>query len=130
MALLMTTNGATAITSTSATQTSIIPNCPDHNHVAAIAGGTVGGVLALVVLAMITWFLVSRKSKSKTHATTDSKAQAVSEQPPGEQLLRPLAVEQREPRYEFDNHAFYEAAAIRSPVEAGHTVTRQVELAS
>ncbi|CZT24416.1 uncharacterized protein RCC_10141 [Ramularia collo-cygni] len=96
------------------------------SNVGAIAGGTVGGVVALIFLGVGAWFVVSRRGKSKTESqrvTADTSAHNVPEQ-----YSQSDSEPQKRQLQEAEGNGLHEADGRVLPAEADHMAIRVPEL--
>lgn len=93
---------------------------PDTTNVGAIAGGVVGGVAALALLALAVWWFVLRKKKTAKVAQPDGNVQSQGK-PHETQPMLPEKVEAHQQAYETSK---YEADSQPLPAELGQEVVR------
>ena len=109
----MITNGQTSVIS--ASDATSVPSEPKQSNTGAIAGGTVGGVVVLAVLAVITWCCISRRAKEKASAN----AHAASSQP-----LQPYGEGEYKEPIHHESKGLYEVNGQTILAEADGTVPR------
>lgn len=125
--LLVTTNGQTSIIAvTDAASSSNRGNDGDSSNVGAIAGGTVGGAVALAILGACVWFFVSRRGKRK--GATASAAERLSAQAAQQEPLQSHGREFEEQPVAMGDRRFDKIGEKTAPIEADHAAVRTPEL--